>query len=60
MKDLQRGNHVRASTGFYEDIDTDNSIIINFGILVMSKNKQIGQKRNTPKEIIDNILINGL
>lgn len=60
MKDLQRGNHVRANTGFYEDNDTDNSIIINFGILVMSKNKQIGQKRNTPKEIIDSILINGL
>ena len=26
----------------------------------MSKNKQIGQKRNMPKEIIDSILINGL
>ena len=26
----------------------------------MSKNKQIGQKRNMSKEIIDSILINGL
>lgn len=26
----------------------------------MSKNKQIGQKKNMPKEIIDSILINGL
>ena len=45
---------------FNEDIDTTNNILNKFGILVLSKNKQIGQKRNIPKEIIDSILINGL
>ena len=45
---------------FNEDMNTTNNIINNFAILVTSKNKQIGQKRNMSKEIIDSILINWL
>ena len=41
-------------------MNTTNNIINNFAILVTSKNKQIGQKRNMPKEIIESILINWL
>ena len=41
-------------------MNTTNNIINNFAILVTSKNKQIGQKRNMSKEIIESILINWL
>ena len=41
-------------------MNTTNNIINNFAILVTSKNKQIGQKRNKSKEIIESILINWL
>ena len=37
---------------FNEDIDTTKNILNNFGILVTSKNKQIGQKRNMPVKIV--------
>ena len=42
------------------NINTTNNKINNFGILVTTKNKQRGKKRKMPKEIIDNIFINGL